>query len=111
RVFHGFHEQLNRSVELDSMKNRLRNILQNPATEKALNHQQRIELRWLVARLVSESAGVIKARARSERDVKGFLKTGIASEHHRVGQILNELLEVALDIPWESLSVRRAPVP
>lgn len=110
QVFHGFHEQLNRSVELDNMKSRLRNILKNPVTEKALTHQQMVDLRWLVARLVNESAGVIRARARSERDVKGFLKTGIASEHHRVGQILNELLEVALDIPWESSSVRRAPV-
>lgn len=109
QVFHGFHEQLNRSDELDNMKNRLRNILKNPIAEKALTYQQRSELRWLVARLVSESAGVIKARARSESDVKGFLKTGIANEQHRVGQILNELLEVALDIPWEVMSVRRGP--
>lgn len=107
QVFHGFHEQLNRSVELDNMKLRLRSLLKNDATKVALTHHQQSDLRWLVASLVRESRTVIQARARSERDVKGFLKTGLAAEHHRVGELLNELFEVAIDMHWQRQSLRR----
>ena len=111
QVFHGFNEQLSRSTELDSMKQRLRTILRHPATRHALNRQQQDELRWLVIRLIQESAAVIKARARSERDVKGFLKTGLAAENHRVGELLNGLLNSALDIDWSSHKVRKSGTP
>lgn len=111
QVFHGFYQQLHSAVELDHMKHRLRNILRNPAVNQALTHHQQVELRWLVARLVGESANVIRARARSERDVKGFIKTGLAAEHHRVGELLREILEVALDVDWSSASERRSPGP
>lgn len=109
QVFHTFHQQLSRTVELDNMKQGLRNILANPLAEQALNPSQRNELRWLVTQLVRESAGVIRARARSEQDVKGYLRTGLAMEHHRVGQLLNELLEVSLHIDWERAEVRSTP--
>ncbi|NOZ54763.1 MAG: DUF3375 domain-containing protein [Gammaproteobacteria bacterium] len=111
QVFHNFHEQLTRSVALDNMKQQLRNILEKPATNQALNRQQQSELRRLVSQLISESAGVIKARARSERDVKGFLKTGLAAEHHRVGQLLHEIFETALDIDWSQATLRHQPAP
>jgi hypothetical protein len=113
QVFHGFHKQLSRTVELDNMKLRLRTILAKPEASAALNRQQQIDLRRLVHRLVSESAGVIRARARSERDVKGFLKTGLAAEHHRVGQLLNDIFEAALDINWGQAAVRgqASPLP
>jgi uncharacterized protein DUF3375 len=62
-------------------------------------------------RLVKESEVVIQARARIERDVKGFLKTGLAAEHHRVGLLLNEIFHHALDIDWASASVRRKDGP
>ncbi|MDR3432087.1 MAG: DUF3375 domain-containing protein [Rouxiella aceris] len=109
QVFHIFHQQLGRTVELDNMKQGLRNILANPLAEQALNAGQRNELRWLVTQLVRESAGVIRARARSEQDVKGYLKTGLAMEHHRVGQLLNALLEVSLHIDWERTELRAQP--
>ncbi len=108
QVFHGFYEQLNRSVELDNMKQRVRNILRNPNIDKALNRQQQVELRWLIAQLVAESASVIRARARSEKDVKAFMKSGLAAEQHRVSELLREILHVALDIDWASSSVRRS---
>lgn len=111
RVFHGFQQQLGRSIELDHMKVRLRAILKHPATTAALNRAQQTELRWLIMRLVKESAAVIQARARSERDVKGFLKTGLAAEHHRVGMLLNEIFQTALDVDWRSQTVRRKPGP
>lgn len=111
QVFHGFHEQLTRTVVLDNMKQRLRNILMRPEAGQALNRQQQNKLRQLVHQLVSESAGIIRARARSERDVKGFLKTGLAVEHHRVGQLLNEILEVALGMDWGRAALRRQPGP
>lgn len=111
QVFHGFYQQLHSTVELDNMKHRLRNILRNAAVGQALNHHQQSELRWLIARLVGESANVIRARARSERDVKGFIKTGLAAEHHRVGELLREILEVALEVDWSSASERRRPAP
>jgi hypothetical protein len=111
QVFHGFYEQLHRSVELDNMKQRVRGILHTPAARTALTRQQRSELRWLIANLVSESANVIRARARSERDVKGFLKTGLAAEHHRVGELLNQIFEAALNVDWERAAVRRSAAP
>src|SRR5581483_5815793 len=111
RVFHAFHQQLGRSVELEHMKHRLRAIQKHSATQTALTRQQQVELRWLVMRLVKESAAVIHARARSERDVKGFLKTGLAAEHHRVGALLNEIFREALDIDWGSQAIRRKPGP
>jgi hypothetical protein len=111
KVFHGFHQQLGRSVDLDNMKHRLRTILKHEAAAQALNRQQQTDLRWLVMRLVKESAAVIRARARSERDVKGFLKTGLAAEHHRVGALLHEIFEQALDMDWSSQALRRRPSP
>lgn len=111
QVFHGFYQQLHRSVELDNMKHRMRNILNTSAAKTGLSMQQRHELRWFVPNLVSESANVIRARARTERDVKGFLKTGLAAEHHRVGELLNQIFEAALNVDWERASVRRSPSP
>jgi hypothetical protein len=111
RVFQGFQQQLNRSLEIDNMKLQLRSILRHAATRKALNHVQQSDLRWLMIRLVKESESVIRARARSEKDVKGFLKTGLAVEHYRVGELLNEVLNQALDINWGNASVRRAAGP
>jgi hypothetical protein len=111
QVFHGFQQQLSRSIELDHMKLRLRAILKHSFATAALNPQQHADLRWLVMRLVKESETVIQARARIERDVKGFLKTGLAAEHHRVGLLLNEILRHALNIDWASVSVRRKDSP
>ncbi|WP_448675500.1 DUF3375 domain-containing protein [Pseudomonas nicosulfuronedens] len=111
RVFHGFLQQLSRSLELDTMKQRLRSVVRHPAARVALDQQQLHEMRWLVLRLVDESATLIRARARSERDVKGFLKTGLAAEHHRVGELLNDILQAALTVDWQRASVRRAAGP
>jgi Protein of unknown function (DUF3375) len=111
RVFHGFHEQLRREIELQDMRERLKTILKHPFAAKALTGRQQQELRGLVSRLVKESAAVIQARARIERDVKGFLKTGLASEHHRVGAILSEILQEALNIDWNSAALRDSASP
>jgi len=113
RVFHNFHQQLSRTIELDDMNERLKTILKHPQANKALDRQQQLELRWLKTHLVDESESVIKARARSERDVKGFLKAGLAAEHHRVGQLLQEILSVSVDIDWSSQAERRddSPIP
>lgn len=111
RVFHSFQQQLGREVELEAMKRRLRGILQHPAAGRALSAQQQADLRWLVMRLVKESAAVIRARARSERDVRSFLKTGLAAEHHRVGRLLNEVFKAAQQIDWSAVRLRRAPSP
>ena len=111
RVFHAFHQQLGHSIDLDNMKQRLRTILRHPATQSALTRAQQAELRWLIMRLVKESAAVIQARARSERDVKGFLKTGLAAEHHRVGALLNDIFQHALNMDWASQSLRRKAGP
>lgn len=111
QTFAGFHQQLSRAVELDRMKQHLKEITGNQAAQRALNRNQQTDLVWLTMRLVSESAGVIKARAASERDVKSFIKTGLAAEHHRVGQLLNELFDVALKLDWDRTAVRRATPP
>lgn len=109
RVFHGFQLQLGRSIELDDMKVRIRTILRHPVTPKALTNQQQNDLRFLVMRLVKESATVIQARARIERDVKGFIKSGLAAEHHRVGQLLTEIFQHATEMDWDRSSLRSRP--
>ncbi|MDC9594700.1 DUF3375 domain-containing protein [Xenorhabdus sp. IM139775] len=111
RVFDSFQQQLRQSAELTAMSERLRVILSHPAASDALSRIQRHELRWLVKRLVDESQTVLQARARSERDVRGFMKTGLAAEHHRVGHLLNEFFNLALNLDWQRQAVRKKEVP
>lgn len=111
RVFSGFYQQLMQSNELDEMRSRIRRILSLPNAVHALNRRQSVELRDLVSRLVEESQHVLQARTRSEKDVRGFIKTGLAGEHHRVGELLQRILEAALQINWSRQVVRREPSP
>jgi hypothetical protein len=107
RVFDGFLQQLRQTTELENMARRIRTILLHPAAARALSRNQMNDLRWLRLRLTHESHQVMQARARSEQDVKGFIKTGLASEHHRVGLLLNEILKEALNLDWQRQAVRR----
>lgn len=111
QVFDAFQQQPTRSVELDDMKQRIRSLTDRPQIHKALDREQRSELRWLVMRLVDESAAVIEARARGERDLKDFLRTGLTSEQHRVGQLLNDIFVQAAALDWSWQALRRAPGP
>lgn len=111
KVFDSFQKQLQQKVELDNMREQLRSILMHPAAEKALNRSQRQELKRLRMQLVMESQTVLQARARSEKDVKAFIQSGLAAEHHRVGQLLNEILNIAQELDWERQTVRRADSP
>lgn len=111
QVFESFYAQLVKSSELQEMKTRLRAILENANTDRALGRKQKAELRQLVSRLVQESERVIQARARSERDVRGFLKAGLADEQMRVGALLQEIFQVALELDWQSQKVRRSNSP
>ena len=61
--------------------------------------------------MVQESERVIQARAKSERDVRGFLKSGLVDEHLRVGAILQDIFHAALEVDWQSQKVRRSPAP
>jgi len=111
KVFDSFQQQLRAPVELDRMRSRLRNIMRHPAVPLALHRSQQNELLRLVPRLLQESEAVLRARARSERDVKSFLKTGLIAEHHRVGHLLSEFLSLAMKVDWQRQAVRRLPVP
>ena len=113
QVFESFHQQLVKPLELDQMKNRLRSILGNKNTDKALHRKQKADLLQLVSRLVQDSERVIQARARSERDVRSFLRSGLANEHIRVGSLLQEVFQAALEIDWKSQKIRRlhSPLP
>ncbi len=111
RVFDSFQEQLRQATSLATMKAQLRSILKHPACHQALDLQQLQELRWLVIGLVKESQAVFRARARSEKDVQGFLKTGLAAEHHRVGNLLAEVMSLALQLDWPRQACRRQSTP
>jgi hypothetical protein len=37
------------------------------------------------------------------------MKTGLAAEHHRVGQLLNDFFNLALSVDWQRQSERRKP--
>jgi len=111
QVFESFYAQLVKSSELQEMKSRLRSILENENSERALARKQKAELQQLVSRLVQESERVIQARARSERDVRGFLKSGLADEQMRVGIVLQEIFQVAIELDWQSQKLRRSKSP
>ena len=111
QVFDNFYQQLVKSAELELMKQRLRSVLESESCQKALLRKQKSDLRLLVSRLVRESERVIQARARSERDVRGFLKSGLADEQLRVGALLQEIFRVAMEVDWSSHKVRRLPGP
>jgi len=111
KVFNGFHQQLARKIELDKMKRQLRVISKHPHARRALTPKQQSDLKWLIMRLVKESERVLQARSRSEKDVRGFLKTGLAAEHHRVGQLLNDVFAHAINIDWSSQKFRRSASP
>jgi hypothetical protein len=111
QVFESFHAQLVKTAELEEMKGRLRSILDNSNTEQALARKQKAELQQLVSRLVQESERVIQARARSERDVRTFLKSGLVDEQIRVGALLQEILQSALEVDWQSAKVRKLESP
>ena len=111
RVFDSFHQQLSNQTELTEMRQRIRQILSHQATEKALDGLQRSTLQTLVMQLIKEAKVVQGVRARSEREVSQFMKTGQAAENLRVGQLLNEVLEQALRVNWQRQLVRRTPAP
>ena len=111
RVFESFQQQLDKQSELAEMRARIRSILDHPASRQALDELERSSLRLLVQQLIAEAKVVQAVRARSEREVSQFLKTGQAAENQRVGQLLNDILQQALDIDWQRQAVRRQPAP
>ncbi|MDP0496537.1 MAG: DUF3375 family protein [Verrucomicrobiota bacterium JB024] len=111
RVFDGFYRQIQLGTDLDVMRGRLRAILDHNASIRALDRRQTQDLKFLVSHLIDESKSVLQARSQGERDVKGFIKSGLAAENHRVGQLLQQVLEAALTMDWGKQSVRRAPAP
>jgi len=111
RVFQAFHAQLNSSEDLEHMSRNLAQILGSTAAEAGLSRQQQLDLRRIRSQLVAESSNVVRARARSERDVRNYLRSGLGMEHQRVSQLLDAVLERALDIEWDRQAVRRSPSP
>ncbi|MFN5915590.1 MAG: DUF3375 family protein, partial [Planctomycetota bacterium] len=111
QVFESFYAQLVKSSELQEMKSRIRLILENINSEKALSRKQRAELKQLVSRLVYESERVIQARSHSERDVRGFLKSGLANEQLRVGALLQDIFQTSLELDWQNTKLRRTESP
>lgn len=111
RVFESFQQQLDNQSELTEMRVRIRSILAHPSARQALDDLQHSTLRLLVPQLIKEAKVVQGVRARSEREVSQFMKTGQAAENQRVGQLLNDILQQALSIDWQRQAVRRQPVP
>ncbi len=111
RVFQAFYTQLNASEDLEQMSRNLARILESEAALAGLSRQQQIDLRRIRSRLVAESTNVVRARARSERDVRNYLRSGLGLEHQRVTELLDAILERALDVDWSRQAVRRSPTP
>lgn len=111
QVFESFYAQLVKTTEIEEMKRRMRSILANDNANRALERKQKADLGQLVPRMLQESERVIQARAKSERDVRGFLKSGLADEHIRVGALLQDIFQAALEVDWQSQRTRRLPSP
>jgi len=89
------------------MRQRIRAILKHPTATRALDDVQISTLRLLVQQLIKEAQVVQVVRARSEHEVSQFMKTGQAAENQRVGQLLNDILQQALQVDWRRQTVRR----
>jgi hypothetical protein len=111
RVFESFQQQLDHESELTDMRHHIRAIMAHPAAAQALDDLQRGEMSLLVMQLIKEAKVVQAVRARSEREVSQFMKTGQAAENQRVGQLLNDILQQALHIDWQPQATRRQPAP
>lgn len=111
RVFESFHQQLGQRTELAQMRQRIIRILDHPMAAQALDDLQHSALRLLVMQLHKEAQLVQQVRARSEREVGQFMRTGQAAENQRVGQLLNDVLQQALALDWRRQAVRRHPAP
>jgi hypothetical protein len=111
RVFQAFHVQLNASGELEQMSGNVARILASDAAQLALTRHQQADLRRIRGQLVAESSNVVRARARSERDVRNYLRSGLGLEHQRVTQLLDAIFEQALEVDWARSAVRRGPSP
>lgn len=111
RVFESFQQQLDHESELKAMGQHIRAIVEHPAAAQALDDLQRSDMRLLVMQLIKEAKVVQAVRARSEREVSQFMKTGQAAENQRVGQLLNDILQQALHIDWQRQATRRQPAP
>lgn len=107
KVFNGFHEQLSEQTALSAMRQRLHKILKHPAAASALNPKQRNDLQLLTISLREESQRVVDARSQSENDVKNYIKTGLASENFKIGNLLNSLLDCASEIDWEEAAISK----
>lgn len=107
RVFQGFNRALQRE-ELDHLKDNIRAVLEYPAANKSLTGKQRANFYYLTRQLQREANHVVHAKQRIERDVRGFIQTGLAAEHHRVGELLKQIFNVALDVDWQRASIREA---
>ncbi|MDD2713049.1 MAG: DUF3375 family protein, partial [Simplicispira sp.] len=81
RVFESFQQQLDNQSELTAMRARIRSILNHPTSTQALDDLQHSALRLLVPQLIKEAKVVQGVRARSEREVSQFMKTGQAAEN------------------------------
>lgn len=109
QVFFGFFEHLQSETGMRIARERLRNIIAHPYSREALDRSQRHDLRWLFHRLNREAETVLRARERSENDVRGFLQSGLIEEHHRVGDLLDALQKTALDMDWQEHALRKTP--
>ena len=108
RVFHSFNQALQRE-ELDVLQENIRTILDYPVAERSLTGKQRGNFYYLTRLLHREADHVVHAKQRIERDVRSFIQTGLAAEHHRVGELLKQIFTAALDINWQASAIRDTP--
>ena len=105
RVFHSFNQALQRE-ELDTLKDNIRAILDYPVATRSLTGKQRGNFYYLTRFLQREADHVVHAKQRIERDVRSFIQTGLAAEHHRVGELLKQIFSAALDLDWQTPAIR-----
>lgn len=105
RVFQSFHQALQRE-ELDVLRDNIRAVLDYPVARESLKAKQRGNFYFLTRLLHKEADHVVRAKQRIERDVRSFIQTGLAAEHHRVGELLKQIFNAALDVDWQRAAIR-----
>ncbi|MBE9589619.1 DUF3375 family protein [Moraxella sp. K127] len=108
RVFQGFNHALQHN-HIDELNHQIKQLVAYSISQDSLTPTQLFNLSTLISSLNKEASQVIRAKQNMEKDVRSFIQTGLATEHHRVGDLLNQIFKEALNIDWQDNSIKHTP--
>lgn len=103
-AFSSFYALLAQKQRTDEFREQLRQIVQDPRSSKYLSDKQRHHFKTLLSHLNREGDRIFTIRRDTAENLKQFIESGAAAEHHASAKLLKELAQLALNL-------RRADLP